>query len=308
VPDPNPPIPPRPTCARSAALRGVLLILGLTLVLARMLGAAPQSPPSGSLDVPTVLASRQLLAARHLSVGDVVTLSSEPSGANPRQFRIAGAYEPMPDPIRLTGERLEVRLHLPDLTNMTAGREAWQAADAVSAINVALADPDEAPAFARDVAARIPTVVARASRNADGAENPFVVLGRFHQAIAILTVTTSAVFLLALMVLLADERREAVAALRLIGFTRGRVLLQVLLEGAIIAGAGAVFGVVLAVATQGAFNGFFQWRYDTSLVFVRITPAIAWQSVALALPLGVAANVLASWALVRSDTMRLVRR
>ena len=289
-------------------MRVVLLLLGLTLVLAQLLAAATQSTPHGAPDLPTILASRQLLAARHLSVGDVVTLSSEASGANPRRFRIAGAYEPLPDPIRITSERLEVRLHLPDLLNMSADREGRQPAEAVSAINVALADPGDAAAFARDVTARIPTVGARTSRNADGRENPFVVLGRFHQAIAILTVTTSAVFLLALMVLLADERREAVGALRLIGFTRGRVLLQVLLEGAIIAGAGAVFGVVLAVATQGAFNGLFQWRYDTSLVFVRITPAIAWQSVALALPLGVAANAVASWALVRSDTMTLVRR
>ncbi len=86
------------------------------------------------------------------------------------------------------------------------------------------------------------------------------------------------------------------------------MLLQVLLEGAIIAAAGAAFGVALAAASQGAFNWFFQWRYDTALVFVRITPAIAWQAVALALPLGIAANVVASWALVRSHTLTLVRR
>ena len=126
-------------------------------------------------------------------------------------------------------------------------------------------------------------------------------LGRFHLAIASLTVITAAVFLLALMVLLADERRETVGTLRLIGLTRGRVLAQVLLEGAIIAGAGAAFGVALAALTQSAFNAFFQWRYDTSLVFVRITPSIAWRSVAVAMPLGMAASVLASWALVRSN-------
>ena len=285
-------------------------LLGLLLVLVQILpvATASQAASPATTDLPAILASRQLLAARHLSVGDVVVLSTEASGANPRQFRIAGVYEPMPDPIRVTSERLEVRLHLPDLLDLAANPADPLTADAVSAINVALTNPGEAAAFARDVSARVPTVGARTSRNADGDRNPFVVLGRFHQAIAILTVTTSAVFLLALMVLLADERREAVGALRLIGFTRGRVLLQVLLEGAIIAGVGAAFGVALAVGTQGAFNGFFQWRYDTSLVFVRITPAIAWQSVALALPLGIAANVLASWALVRSDTMTLVRR
>jgi len=291
--------PVRPT-------RPVLLLLGLLLALVQV--GPPITALQSASDLPTILASRQLLAARRLSVGDEVVLSNDPSGANPRRFRIAGVYEPMPDPIRITSERLEVRLHLPDLLDVATDPDDLLTADSVSAINVALASPEDAAAFAREVSARVPTISARASRAADGDGNPFVVLGRFHLAIAILTVTTSAVFLLALMVLLAEERREAVGALRLIGFTRGRVWRQILIEGAIIAGVGAAFGIALAVGTEGAFNRFFQWRYDTSLVFVRVTPAIAWQSVALALPLGIAASVLASWALVRSDTLRLVRR
>jgi cell division protein FtsX len=86
------------------------------------------------------------------------------------------------------------------------------------------------------------------------------------------------------------------------------VLAQVLLEGALIAAAGAVFGIGLAAVTEGLFNRIFQWRYDTALVFVRITPAIAWQALVIALPLGMAASALASWVLVRSDTLTLVRR
>lgn len=284
----------------------VPLVLGLGLGLAQV--GLPSIVSQGEAGLPAILASRQLLAARQLSIGDTVTLSSDPSGADSRRFRIAGVYEPMPDPIRVTSERLEVRLHLPDLLELTSDPADPLAADSLSAINVALASPDDAAAFARDVSARVPTLTARASRDAGGDGNPFLVLGRFHLAIALLTVTTSAVFLLALMVLLADERRQTMGTLRLIGFSRGRVLLQVLLEGALIAGVGAAFGVGLAAATEGAFNTFFQWRYDTSLVFVRITPAIAWRSVAVAMPLGMAASILASWALVRSETLKLVRR
>jgi putative ABC transport system permease protein len=281
-----------------------LLLLGLAVVL----GHAWQPAAAAQADLPTVLFSRQLLAARHLKVGDVVELSGDPSGANPVRFRIAGSYEPTPDPLRITSERLEVRLHLPDLLNLTADPEDPQADDSLSAINVKLHRPDDSEAFAEDLSARVPTVGVRASRGGDGERNPFVVLGRFHLAIASLTVITAAVFLLALMVLLADERRETVGTLRLMGLTRARVLAQVLLEGAIIAGAGAAFGVALAALTEGAFNAFFQWRYDTSLVFVRITPSIAWRSIAVAMPLGMAARVLASWALVRSNTLKLVRR
>ena len=292
--------------SRRVLRRAWLLLVGLVCVVASVAEPRQLAPPDDAT-LPTILASRQLLAARHLSVGDVVTLAGDPSGAGGRRFRIAGVYEPLADPIRLTNERLEVRLHLPDLQSLTADPNDPATAEAISSINVALAPGADAAAFAEDLEARVPLVNVRASRD-EGRRNPFVVLGRFHTAIAVLTVLTSAVFLLALMVLTADERRETVGALRLIGFTRRRVLWQVLLEGALIAAAGAVFGLGLAVATEGVFNRVFQWRYDTSLVFVRITPAIAWQALAIALPLGMAASALASWVLVRSDTLKLVRR
>jgi predicted lysophospholipase L1 biosynthesis ABC-type transport system permease subunit len=289
------------------SISGVLFVMGL------MVGVGHPSLSAIAVtdtqaDAPAVLFSRQLLAARHLKVGDLVELSGDPSGANPQRFRIAGSYEPMPDPIRVTSERLEARLHLPDLLRLTGEPGNPQDDDSLSAINVKLRRPEDAEAFARDWSARVPTIGVRSSRGGDTERNPFEVLSRFHLAIATLTVITAAVFLLALMVLLADERRETVGTLRLIGLTRARVLAQVLLEGALIAGAGAIFGVALATLTEGVFNAFFQWRYDTSLIFVRVTPSIAWRSIAVALPLGMAASLLASWALVRSNTLTLVRR
>jgi hypothetical protein len=78
-----------------------------------------------------------------------------------------------------------------------------------------------------------------------------------HLAIAIVTVVGSAVFLLALMVMLVEERRATVGILRLIGFTRQRILVQVFAEGPLIAVAGAAFGVLFALVSQGFFNRFF---------------------------------------------------
>jgi len=109
-------------------------------------------------------------------------------------------------------------------------------------------------------------------------------------------------------VMLVDERRETVGVLRLIGLTSRRILLQVFAEGLIIAGIGALFGIVLALASQGIINRYFQWRYDTALVFVRITADVAWQSLLIAVPLGVVGSVLASWALLRRGALNLVRR
>jgi ABC-type lipoprotein release transport system permease subunit len=260
--------------------------------------------------LPTILISRQLAAAEGLKVGDTASLSSKPDGTAPRQFRIAGIYEPVADPMRLAVRRHEVRLHLPDLLSMTADPSNPLSSESVTAINVTLKEPSEAEAFARDVSARIPIpqITARAAQGGEGSATVFVVLDRFHFAIAIVTMAASTVFLLALMLMLVEERRGTVGIMRLIGLRKSRILLQVFAEGLLIAAAGAVFGIVFAAALQGVVNAFFQWRYDTSLVFVRITPQIALRCVLLAVPLGVVASVISSWTLLRSNVLELARR
>jgi NhaP-type Na+/H+ or K+/H+ antiporter len=75
-----------------------------------------------------------------------------------------------------------------------------------------------------------------------------------------------------------------------------------------VAGGGAAIGLLLALGSEMLINRFFQWRYDTALVFARITPAVALRCVAIAVPLGVTATVVASWALLRRNALRLARR
>lgn len=281
-------------------LRRVLFVLVVCLATPSLASAAGEPP--------TVLISRQLSESLGLRAGDLVSLSRDASGANARPFRIAGVYEPTPDPMRLGSRRLEARLHLPDLLAMTGDPGDPLASESVAAINVALANPSEAVAFARDLAAKIPGLVVVPAGRSDDRASPFIVLERFHFAIAIVTVVASTVFLLALMVMLVDERRETVGILRVIGLGKRRILIQVFAEGLLIAAAGTAFGIALAVVTQGAFNRFFQWRYDTALVFVRITPQVAWRSVVLAVPLGILASIVASWTLLRRDVLSLARR
>lgn len=277
--------------------RAIGVVTAAAIVTAATLGAADGTP--------TILVSRQLLAAENLKVGELVQLSSTGSGEGGRTFRVAGVYEPVANPSLLGARRQEVRLHLGDLLALTADPGDRGALDTVAAINVALDDPSDAAAFGADLSARVPGLV---TRPAVGSSAPFVVLERFHLAIALVTVIASSVFLLALMVMLVDERREIVGMLRLIGFRRRRILQQVLAEGAIIAVGGAVFGVAFAAALQRAVNAFFQWKYDTVLVFVHITPQVVLQSALLAIPLGIAASLVASWTLLRRQAYVLARR
>jgi putative ABC transport system permease protein len=284
-----------------------LSLLSVLFLFSAGAGASP-SPVAEEPRSPAILVSRQLLAAEHLAIGDVVALSGDPKGSRPRAFRIVGVYEPIPDPARLGAAALEARLHLPDLMDLTADPADPAATESVRSINVKLAAPGEAAAFARDLATRAPGLLVRDLTAPDDADVTFVVLDRFHLAISLVTVIASSIFLLALMVMLVDERRDTVAILRLIGLRRRRIFIQVLAEGLVIALAGAIFGVGLAIALEGGFNRFFQWRYDTALVFVRVTPAIAARAVSVAVPLGILASVAASWSLLRRGAMALARR
>jgi putative ABC transport system permease protein len=270
-------------------------------------GAAQAQAPAPAAGPPSILVSRQLATRAHLSVGDVVTLARDPQGSRRSQFRIAGIYEPTPDPLRFTASRIEARLHLPDLVDLVADPDDWAARDLATAINVRLVDPADAQAFSSEVMARTPGVIARSSsRTRD--DDPFAVLDRFHIAISAVTMVGGTAFLLALMVIRAEERRETIGILRLVGISRRTLLASVAVEGVMIGAIGAVFGIAIAYAAEGLVNRVFQARYDTALVFVRVTPSIALRAIAIAAPLGVLAGVAASWTLLRRDILSIVRR
>jgi len=280
-----------------------LVLAAIAVTVLRPLRAQPA--PGGPK--PTVLVSRQLAARAHLGVGDIVTLANDPQGSRRAEFRIAGIYEPTPDPMRFTASRIEARLHLPDLADLVADPADPASREAATAINVRLADPADAGPFSLDAMARAPGVIVRpASRSRD--DDPFAVLDRFHVAISAVTMIGGTAFLLALMVIRAEERRETVGILRLVGISRRTLLASVAVEGVLIAALGAVFGIVIAVASEGLVNRIFQARYDTALVFVRITPSIALRSIVVAAPLGILAGIAASWTLLRRDILSIIRR
>jgi ABC-type lipoprotein release transport system permease subunit len=281
---------------------GVLLLIFLVTML------SPASSHAQTAVAAEILVTRQLAEAEGLEVGDEVSLGLQADGADARRFRVAGIYEPTPDPARLGSVPREVRLHLPDLLDLTRTPDVPAGTEPADGINVTLVDPADADAFVRDVNARMPGMRAVRADLAGDAAGTFSVIERFHFAIAAVTILAATVFLLALTIMLVDERRETVGVLRLIGLPSRRILLQILVEGLLVAGVGTAVGLLLALLSERAINAFFQWRYDTALVFVRITPGVAALCAWIAVPLGASATVLASWALLRRGGLRLVRR
>jgi predicted lysophospholipase L1 biosynthesis ABC-type transport system permease subunit len=260
-----------------------------------------------SADPPAILVSRQLAARAQLAVGDVVTLAVDATGTHGRQFRITGIYEPTPDPMRFTADRLEARLHLPDVLDITADPADPASREAVSAINMELAGDAKANGFASELMARAPGIVVRPTARS-ATDDPFVVLDRFHVAISAVTMVAGTAFLLALMVIRAEERRETVGILRLVGISRRTLLASVAIEGLVVAAIGAAFGILLAYVSEGLVNRVFQARYDTALVFVRVTPSIAMRAIVVAAPLGILAGIGASWTLLRREVLSIFHR
>jgi len=281
----------------------------LTFLLALITAGSVLSQSTGTVGADTtapepILIARQLAQSEGLRVGQIVRLSPRSTGAGARAFRIEGIFEPTPDPARLGTLPRIVRMHLPHLLALTA--EPGQRASAES-VTVGLKDPSEAAQFARDLTSRVPGVSARTTSDPADA-GPFRVLQRFHLAIAIVTIIAATVFLLALTIMLVDERRATVGVLRLIGLPTNRILVQLFIEGVLIAGVGAAIGLVMAIGSENLINAFFQWRYDTAPLFVRIAFNVAARCVAIAVPLGVTATVVASWALLRRNGLALARR
>ncbi len=257
----------------------------------------------GLADSPPVLVTRQLAEAYNFSIGDTIRLATEPSGDAGREYRIVDIYEPTPDPFLLTDPRHEVRLRLGD-----RDFPVWdERGESVRRINLLLTDPSSVGDVMENVRKRWQTVFPRPTEGRRSGSNPFVILERFHWAISIVTVFGASAFLLALMILRSEERREILGVLRLIGVSRRRVLIEVLLEGLAIATVGAIGGILLALACQDLANLYFQHHYDTTLVFLRVSPAVIWKCLAIALPMGLATSLIASWHLLRREVLALIR-
>jgi putative ABC transport system permease protein len=196
-----------------------------------------------------------------------------------------------------------VRLHLGQLQELTGY------GDRVDRFAVATAGPaatDSVLARVNDAAFGFRAF--RSSEIAVETSKTFQVVSRFHDAIGVITIVASAIFLLCIMLLKVDERRHDVAALRLIGISRRSVVSGVLIEATLTALLGSALGVAIGWATSLAVNAHYQGVYRTPLRFAIVTPGTIALAVALSLALGIVAGGLAAWRLSRTAPMTLFGR
>jgi putative ABC transport system permease protein len=253
---------------------------------------------------PGLLIERRLAEALPAAVGDTLYVESLGAGAaSPRPFVVEGVFERPADPNRIARNDYEVRLHLPDLEAMLPAR------DRVDRFAVSLrpgAEAERVAAWVESLA--FGTQVFDARDLASRTSTTFAVVSRFHDAIGLVTLLASGIFLLCLMVIRVDERRADVRTMRLVGISRGTVLRTVVLEAVAVAAVASAIGIGLGALLAAGVNAYYAAFYDTTLRFALLTPRILVTALLLGIVLGVAAGSLAALRIVRVPPQRLGER
>ena len=249
-----------------------------------------------------IAVDERLAADAGLRLGDVVDVAPAP-GAPGTRVRVDAIVRRGADPSEIARAEYRVRMHLDQLQSLvgygdrvdrfavrTTGPEAT--ARALEAVN------DAAFGFrahlSRDIAVET--------------SKTFLVVSRFHDAIGVITIVASAIFLLCILLLKVEERRRDVAALRLMGVSRRSVVHSVVLEAAIVALLGSLLGALVGWGASAIVNDHYQAVYRTPLVFSLVTLRIVLFAVALSVLLGLAAGWLAALRLVRTPPLALFGR
>jgi putative ABC transport system permease protein len=256
--------------------------------------AAQQHEP-----IPRVAVEQQLARELHLVVGDTIRIGSSSDAAG-QPFVVGALYRPRADPAEIAKGERHIRMHLPDLAALLG------APDRVDRLSIGIP-----PGISADSAAaalnrsaygyRVYTSRAIASQSSQ----TFRVVSRFHRAIAAISIVASTVFLLCIMLLKVEERRQDAAMMRFVGVRRRTIFGALLLEALVIAAVGSLLGTGLAYLAGAATNAYYRQFFNTTLTFSIITPELVSFSVAISLIMGTAAGALAAWRLVRTPPLVL---
>ncbi len=262
------------------------------------LALAPVQTAAQTGSLPDLLLEARSARELGIEVGDTLWASG-PAGIE-RAFIISGTYRRPADPSTVTLRDHRAILHLPDLQDLLG------AGDRVDRFSLRLRDGADQVAVITEINRLAFGASAYPSEEvANATSETFRVISRFHRALATITISGSAIFLLCLVVLKVEERRLEGAALREIGISRRTLFLWNFSETVVMALIGTTVGLLVGWAGSGLINAYFRRVYDTSLAFARVTPDLVLSVTAIALITGVVIGSWAGWRMVRTTPARL---
>ncbi|MBA3890072.1 MAG: FtsX-like permease family protein [Gemmatimonadaceae bacterium] len=258
--------------------------------------------PAGAQDFRTIVIDERLRDDLGLRLGSRVVLAPVP-GEPGDTVIVAAVARRRADPSEIARAEYRIRMHLDQLQALSGSAER------VDRFAVATQDTASIATAADAINAAAFGFRAHPSQSvAVETSQTFRVVSRFHRAIGVITIVASAIFLLCIMLLKVDERRRDVAALRLLGISRGTIIRSVVLEASLIALLGSALGVLLGFVSSAIVNRYYQGVYRTPLVFSFVTTEVVTLAVVLSLVLGIGAGAAAAVRLVSVRPLTLFGR
>ncbi len=274
----------------------------VALVLLPLAMAAPDPPPAGPF-LEEVALSRRTAHRLGVRLGDVVEVSADPSMARSRRVRVGAIWDAGEHPADVARGDLEIRFPLSALESLL-GRP-----DAVDRVVVRLRDAATAPRVRDDLRAFAAGYDVYTTDELVGyTSRTFVVVSRFHRAIALIAVLASGIFLITIMTLKLAEMRREVGALRLLGIGRATIGLTVMAVAAAAAVMGSIIGIGLGAVLVWAINAYYQPLFQTRLRFAIITPETLQFAGGLAIIVSLAAGAAVALRLLRRHPLEQMGR
>ncbi|MDR7439678.1 MAG: ABC transporter permease [Armatimonadota bacterium] len=272
--------------------------LSLLLVLTSLLALPGLADEPGEVAVPERTAKR--LGIRE---GDVVEVAADPGMRAVRRVRVAVVWSPKEHPAEVARQELRMVFRLPFLETLT-GRT-----DAVDRVVVRLRPDADARRVREDLEAWAMGFDAyTAEELAAHTSRAFVVVSRFHRAIAFVTLLAGGIFLVAVTGLRTSEMRREIGALRLVGIGRGTIALAVVGIATGVALFGTLLGLGIGAVLVAAINAYYRPLFETTLQFAVLEPKTVLAAAVFSALLGVLAGAAVALRLLRQPPLEQVGR
>lgn len=259
--------------------------------------------PGLAEELPTAAVPARTADRLGIREGDVVEVAADPGMRTARRVRVGVVWSPKEHPADVARQELRLVLRLPFLETLT-GR-----ADTVDRVVVRLREGAQARRVREDLEAwSVGFDAYTAEELAAHTSRAFVVVSRFHKAIALVTLLAGGIFLVAVTGLRTSEMRREIGALRLVGIGRGTLFLAVVGIATGVALFGTLLGIGVGAVLVAVINAYYQPLFQTSLVFAVLEPQTVGAAAAFSVLLGVLSGVAVATRLLRQPPLEQVGR
>ncbi len=232
------------------------------------------------------------------SVGDEIFVGKTLSEAKDNRFRIVG----ITDSLSMFSSNPMIVFHLSELQDLTGNKYY----DRVNLMVIRLHDPGVADGVKAMLEDRYPYEVSTNSEYLRKILKQNAVVLVSATAIVVLAVIMGMVLVVATMLLSLSDRKREIGILKVLGFSRGSILMSIGLEGLIICGIGGVIGCLLSFPISELLNTLIYRAVGFNNLVV-IKAEFVYMGLSLAVAMGLVSTAVYVAGINRIKPMDLLR-